>query len=159
MTFEIYDKNEGIPRTGGSEDQLPIGKGSLEVTHVSVDSSECHVVKLQPGAQLFVGDLIANIIYDANVKLNFRVYGDFDIDQNGVATPQETEIVKRLVVQWGGSLTDKIDVDTDFVVMGKEPVLPNVTKEQLEANPILKFDYEKAEQALKAYEEIRNKTL
>ena len=36
----------------------------------------------------------------------------------------DSQIVKRLINQWGGKLQDKIDVDTDFVVMGSEPQLP-----------------------------------
>jgi cell division protein FtsB len=160
MTFEVYDKTDGMPRVSTTQDdQLPVGKASIEVVHVSTDSSECHVIRVQPGQQLQEGDLIANLIYDPNVRRGFMVYGNFDIDQNGVATPQEADIVKRLIVQWGGGVVEKIGVDTDFLVMGKEPVLPSITKEQLASDPIAKFDYEKAELASKAYDEVRNKAV
>jgi hypothetical protein len=160
MTFEVYDKNEGVPRLQNeNEEQLPVGKASIEIVRVSPQSSEAKVIRQAPGTQLFVGDIIANLIYDPNVKWRFKVYGNFDIDQNGVPTPQETEVVKRLIVQWGGIVTEDLNVDTDFVVMGKEPIVPTVTKEQLEGDPIREFEHKKAEEARVAYEEVKNKAL
>lgn len=159
MTFEIYDKWEGVPALNSDDEHLPVGKGSLEVVHVSSGSSECRVIKTQPGNQIVEGDVIANLVYDPNVKWAFKVYGDFDIDQNKVASTQETDIVKRLIVQWGGQLTEKINMDTDFLVLGKEPVVPNYTKEQIESSPLLKFERDKAEEALKAYEAVKTTAL
>jgi hypothetical protein len=160
MTFQIYDRELGIPKTTNTAaDDLPQGKGSLEVTRVGARSSECRVVKLQQGQQIVEGDLIANLIYDPNVKLKFKVYGDFDIDQNSVATAAEAEIVKRLIAQWGGALVEEVTIDTDFVVMGKEPTIPQYTSDQLKDDPIAAFQMEKATKAMAAYEEIRTKAL
>lgn len=162
MTFQIYDKGEGIPRVGdirNTEEELPPGKGSLEVVRVSQGSSECRLIKMAPGQQPAEGDLIANVVYEPTAKFKFHVYGNFDLDQNGIATPQEADIVKRLIVQWGGQITDRIAIETDFVVMGKEPVVPVRTKEQLEADPIEKFNQEKALEALKKYQDVQNEAL
>jgi hypothetical protein len=160
MTFEVYDKSEGIPKGDGTSDEvLPVGKGSIEVVRVSANSSECRVVKLQPNMQLFEGDLIANLIYDRNTKFGFFIYGKFDIDQNNVASTNEADVIKRLVVQWGATLAEKIDIDTDFVVMGKEPVVPNVPKEELEGNAIAKFEHEKALKEAAEYDAIRGKAI
>jgi hypothetical protein len=161
MTFEIYDRDLGIPKstTEGEAEVLPAGKGSLEVTRVGSTSSECRVIKATTGSQIIEGDLIANLIYDPNVKLHFKVYGDFDVDQNNVATPGEADIVKRLITQWGGALTEDITIDTDFVVMGKEPVIPQYTAEQLRDDPIAQFNVEKAMKALSEYEAVRTKAL
>ncbi len=160
MTFEVYDKNEGIPRLqANNEESLPVGKASIEVMRVSHESSEARIVKQSAGSQIFVGDLIANLIYDPNVKFRFKIFGNFDIDQDGRATPQETDVVKRLVAQWGGIVTEDLDIDTDFVVMGKEPVVPNLSKEDLINNPIAQFEQTKAEEAFKAYQEVKNKAL
>jgi len=160
MTFEVYDKNEGIPRLQtGNDEALPAGKASIEVTRVSPTSSEARVVKQSAGSQLFVGDIIANLIYDPNVKFRFKVFGDFDIDQDGRATPQETEVVKRLIAQWGGIVTDDLNIDTDFLVMGKEPVVPVIPPEQLKDDPIAEFGQKKAEEARKAYDDVKNRAL
>jgi hypothetical protein len=133
LTFEVYDKFEGIPKlTGADEEAMPKGKASIEVTRVGSNSSEARLTRQTPGTQLTEGDLIANIVYDPNTKYTFMVYGDFDLDQNNLPSPQETETVKRLITQWGGKLTDQVNVDTDFVVMGKEPVLPTFAKDELQ---------------------------
>ncbi len=159
MTFQIYDKLEGIPRLEGAAEDLPPGKGSLEIIRVGPGSSECRIIKMNEGQQAQEGDIIANVIYDKNTQFHFKVYGDFDIDHNGMATAAETDVVKRLIVAWGGALTDAIDIDTDFLVMGKEPVVPNYPKDQLDTDPVKKFEHENALKALKAYDDIRNKAL
>ncbi len=160
MTFEVYDKNEGIPRLQtNNDDSLPAGKASIEITRVSPGSSEARIIKQSAGSQIFVGDLIANLIYDPNVKFRFKIFGNFDIDQNNVATPQEADVVKRLVAQWGGIVTEDLNIDTDFLVMGREPVVPNIPPEQLKDDPIREFEQKKAEEAHKAYEDVKNKAL
>jgi hypothetical protein len=136
---------------------MPVGKGSLEVIQVGPGISECRMVKVTPGAQIFVGDIVANLVYDRNLKWSFKVYGNFDLDQNGMATAADTEIVKRLIVQWGSRLSEQVTPDTDFVVLGKEPEVPTVDKDS--ATPLDVFEQEKAEAALRAYEEVRNKAL
>jgi len=124
LTFEVYDKGRGIPPLGDglSDTNMPTGKGSLEVVAVGPETSECQITKLQPGQQVVVGDPIANLVFDPNTKYNFVVYGKFDITGSGAG--DDSQIIKRLITQWGGKLQDHIDVDTDFVVMGSEPVAP-----------------------------------
>jgi hypothetical protein len=137
LTFEVYDKIEGVPGVPEGDEAdltsaaMPVGKGSIEVINVGPSSSECRIIKQQPGTTISDGDLIANIVYDPNTKYNFRVYGNFDMDGNGVATPGDAEIIKRLITQWGGNITDRVGVDTDFIVLGKEPVLPTFTQDEL----------------------------
>lgn len=160
MTFEVYDKNEGVPRLqANNEEILPAGKASIEITRVSPGSSEARVIKQSPGSQIYTGDLIANLVYDPNVKFRFKVYGDFDLDQDGKATPQEAEVVKRLIAQWGGIVTDELNIDTDFIIMGKEPVVPTASKEDLQNDPIKEFEQKKAEEARKAYDDVKNRAL
>lgn len=156
MTFEVYDRNEGVPPLGDGmrEDDMPVGKGSIEVVNVGATSSECRIVKTTPGMQMGVGDPVANLVYDPNVKFNFMIYGKFDLDRNKVATDQEAEIIKRLVTQWGGQVVDKIDVDTDFVVLGAEPVLPNFAPEELDL-PENRKRMEDAQMAQEAYNKVR----
>jgi hypothetical protein len=159
MTFEVYDKNEGIPKMGANDESLPAGKASIIVERVSPGSSEARIIKQSPGSQISVGDVIANLVYDPNVKFRFKVFGDFDIDQDGKATPQETEVVKRLIAQWGGIVTDDLNIDTDFLIMGKEPVVPAIPPEQLKDDPIREFEQKKAVEAKEQYEAVKNKAL
>lgn len=157
LTFEVFDKIEGIPPAGDptTEENLPQGKASIEVVRVGAGSSECRVVRQTLGSQITEGDLIANLVYDPNIKYNFVVYGDFDMDRNGVATAAEADVVRRLVTQWGGKLMDKVNVDTDFVVLGKEPVLPTFTTEEM-ADPFNQKKLADATAALEAYDQVRN---
>jgi hypothetical protein len=164
MTFEVYDQHEGIPRVGDGtpEDQLPKGKGSIEVIAVSPGSSKCRIVKTEPGQQLFDGDIIANLVYDQNLKMRFHVYGEFDIDQNNVANAREADIVKRLITQWGGVVTEKVDMDVDILVMGKEPPLPEKPKPDPATgtvNPADDLIYQQAQQKLDAYLAVRDQAI
>jgi hypothetical protein len=157
LTFEIYDRVDGIPPLGDgmSKEDLPKGKASIEVLNVGQNSSQCRVIRVTQGQTLSQGDLCANLVYDRNIKPVFYVYGKFDTDQNNVATDQETENIKNLIQRWGGRLSDKLNIDVDYVIMGKEPTLPNYTKEDIEQSPVAKQRMDEANAALKAYDEVR----
>ncbi len=155
LTFEVYDKADGvppIPENATSEDQMPVGKGSIEITHVGTTSSECRIIKLTPGAVLTEGDLIANLVYDPHTKYNFFVFGQFDLANNGHPNDPDAEVIKRLITQWGGKLEDKVDVDTDFVILGAEPVVPSFAKDDITAENQKKID--DAQARLAKYQEI-----
>ena len=157
-TFEVYEKNEGIPGLGNDPlgpTGMPVGKASIEVVKVGQNSSECRVVHLQPGVTLSEGDLIGNLVYNKNTTFNFVVFGNFDTDGNGVWTAQEADVVKSLVTRWGGKVQDKIGVNTDFVILGQEPEVPAVTKENAD-DAIFIDKVAKANAALKAYQEVIN---
>ena len=158
ITFEVYDKAEGIPALGAdplTNNGLPVGKASIEVVQVGQNSSECRIVHLTPGATVAEGDLIANLVYDRNTTYNFVVFGAFDIEQTGAATTEQGEVVKSLVTRWGGHVQPKVNANTDFVVIGKEPEVPALTKEQLD-DPLLRAKYDQAVADLKAYQDTVN---
>jgi len=83
------------------------------------------------------------------------VYGDFDMKGDGVFTAAEADMVKNLVIRWGGTVQNKLTVDTDFVILGKEPEVPTLTKEQ-EADPILNANNVAKKEALATYEKMIN---
>jgi len=87
-------------------------------------------------------------------KYNFLVHGNFDLDQNGVATSQDAEVIQRLITQWGGNIVGEINVDTDFVVLGKEPAIPD---RPIDPDPIAQANYERAVAEYDAYQEISAK--
>lgn len=153
LTFEVYDKYDGIPAAGDPTNDLalPVGKASIEVITVLPTGSECRIIRKSYGAALAEGDLIVNLVYDRNTKYNFVVFGNFDIDQNGIATPQDAEIIKRQITRWGGTVVEEINVDTDFVVLGKEPVIPDPPDPN---DPLAVAEYERALAGSEAYDEI-----
>jgi hypothetical protein len=157
LTFEVYGKSQGvpgIPPNVSGDEQLPAGKASIEITRVGATSSECRIVHIQPGEVLSEGDVIANIVYDPNTKYNFFVYGDFDLADTGRPEAADEKVIERLVTQWGANLVSDLNVNTDFVVLGKEPTLPNYTKEK-QQNPQIADKMAKAQAAIDKYQELR----
>lgn len=159
LTFEVYDKSTGVPGIPANvtgDEQLPVGKASIEITHVGVTSSECRIVKIEPGQIISEGDLIENLVYDPRTKYNFYVFGSFDLSGNRSpgqpANPADASFIKQLVTQWGGKLIDEVNVDTDFVVLGAEPVLPTFSKDDL--TPENQDKLQKAQDALDKYQEV-----
>lgn len=132
-------------RTGGKvagatyDNEMPRGKGSIEVISVGPGhTSQCRIVKVESGQVLNEGDLIGNLVYNPKNKFNWVVYGDFDLDNNGVPSTNDRSVIERLVVQWGGKLTPiadaanaaaSITVDVDYIVMGMEPRVPKLDPE------------------------------
>ncbi len=160
MTFEVYDKNEGIPAQPTDPQELndaplPIGKAAIEVIQVFPTSSQCRVTRSSYGAVIALGDPIVNLVFDKNVKFNFMVYGAFDLDQNGQASLQDTETIKRLVTSFGGKLTDRVGVHTDFVVLGQEPVIPVIPPEEQD-DPFQQKRLTEAQAALDAYLDVQS---
>jgi hypothetical protein len=160
LTFEVYDKAEGMPRKTETDAQgdpvLPKGKAAIEVVRVGGTSSEARIIRQETGTILTQGDLIANLVYDRNTKYNFVVYGKFDLDQNEQPTTADAEVIKRLITQWGGQIQPEVTVSTDFVVLGVEPVLPEFTADDLlDVVNVAKLDA--AQRELDAYLDVVQK--
>jgi hypothetical protein len=100
------------------------------------------------------GDLLVNLVYDKNTKYRFLVHGDFDVDHDNRFSSADAEVIKRLITQWGGKTTDQVTIDTDFVILGKEPEVPLFTKDEL-LNPQNLKTQQDAQAALDAYTKIR----
>ena len=158
----MYDPSKGIPPLGDGQrdDDLPVGIASLEVTHVLSDSSECRVVRTTPGETLVPGDCVMNLVFDPHTKYKFVVYGDFDLNQTGQPNSADTSVIKRLVTQWGGQVqpAKDLDTDTDFLVLGTEPVVPDLTEDD-KSNAQAVKRHDDAQAALDAYDAIRQKAI
>ena len=160
MTFEVFDRITGIPKPGDptNDENLPKGKASIEIIKVSPGSSECRIIRQTPGENPVEGDPVVNLVYDRNIHYNVMVYGDFDLDRNGQATPQDAEVIKRLVTRWGGHVVSVLNADTDFLVIGKVPEIPNYTQEELD-RPEIQFEVERRKKALADYDETLAKAI
>jgi hypothetical protein len=157
MTFEVYNRHDGIPRLGDgmSPDNMPVGEGSIEVESVGEYSSQCRVIKTEVGRHINQGDLIANLVYDRNTKFNFVVYGKFDLAQTDQPKDADREKIEALITKWGGKLQPKINVDTDFVVMGAEPKVDTFTADDLQ-DPFNVSLKQTQEAELQAYTDVLN---
>lgn len=122
MTFAIYDDETQI--RPDAEGNYPQGKAAVEVVNVGETSSRCRVLFERTGNPVVPGDVIANAAYDPNKVYKFLVAGNFDTNGDGRRTPGEQSEITALVEEWGGTTTDELEGDVDFVVLGEPPVLP-----------------------------------
>ena len=141
MPFAIYDGRKGIPTTGQN-------KGTLIVSNVSENVSECRIVTFDPNASITVGDVVANVAYDEAKAYTFFVYGDFDLSGKGRANALGRDEVKSVISRSGGKLADSLTVEVDFLVMGAAPAMPSKPREGADLNDVNVY-----QQRLKEYRE------
>ena len=153
LTFQVYDQLRGIPAVDINNNELPQGKASIEVISVGPTSSEARIINQVAGTGIKRGDLIANLAYDKNSPKRFRVYGRFDLENDGNASEEDRQRFMSIVRELGGEIVDDVTVDTDIVVLGVEPVVPDFTDVELEdpLNAQLRFQ---AQQAKREYDEV-----
>ncbi len=150
ITFQVYSIGTAIvPDANGD---YPPGKATIEVVNVDPTSSRARVIRGSRGNPILKGDLIANPVYDANKSYSFVVFGNFDVNNDGISTGQETQQIKALIADWGGDLTNDIAGDTDFVVLGNKPILPPEPK--FDDPPAIISRYQSLARAQHTYEEL-----
>jgi hypothetical protein len=122
MSFAVYSSAQAIkPDDAGVYSP---GKATLEVINVGESSSTCRVTSEMRGNPVIRGDVVANAVYDPNKVYKFVVYGSFDSDRDGVATPVEKDGLEAMIRAWGGDVVGDVQGDVDFVVLGERPSLP-----------------------------------
>ena len=145
MRFQVYDPRRGVnileDITGAV---LGSGKATIEIIRIENNSSIGRVIDQKLGEPIQPGDLIANLVYDRKRTYKFLVFGDFEIDNDDISTQADLDWVTHKIRQWGGEVIDldqrresltsissqavKEDIvpfDTDFVVVGAEPMIPD----------------------------------
>ena len=107
LPFTAYDPRTGV-RFG--TDESAEGNGSLEVIEVGEDTSLCRITRTTKDRAIQANDLISNIVYhnDRTRKFRFTVFGDFDLDGDGVATAAERDRLIVLINSWGGQVDDDV---------------------------------------------------
>jgi hypothetical protein len=123
LPFTAYDPRTGV-RFG--TDESAQGNGSIEVIQVGEEMSLCRVTRTSKDRAIQADDLIANIVYhnDRTRKFHFTVFGEFDLDGDGVATAAERERLIVLIKSWGGQVDDDVTSQTDYLVLGAKPKPP-----------------------------------
>jgi len=122
MSFSVYAGASAIRADENGE--YPAGKATLEIINVAENTATARVTSQLRGNPVIRGDVIANAIYDPNKTYKFVVFGNFDADRDGVGTPAERAGVESMITAWGGTLSDDLSGDVDFLVMGSKPILP-----------------------------------
>ena len=151
MTFEVFDPDVMVKPD--DYDQIR-GKATIEVTEVNAESSLARVVRREraprgSGTVVSEGDQIVNVAYQPDARYMFHVYGKFDLDGTGNPTVADRQRIESMIKRWGGTITDELDYEVDYLVLGKEPELPEALPEgtidpaKIIAQAAAKREYEK----------------
>lgn len=122
LPFEIYAANTAVK--AGPDGEYPPGKATVEVIRIDDTSSVARIIRENAGTPIIRGDAAANAVYDPRKVYSFAVFGNFDTSGDGIATPQGRQDIRAMITQWGGSVSEQIVGDTDFLVLGTKPALP-----------------------------------
>ncbi len=148
LTFTVYDRGTSVSEDGK-------GKAEIKVFDVAETYSAARITQSEIKRPILQGDLVANLIWDAEKTNIFVIIGDFDLDNDGMFEFNATEQIKGRIETWGGSVDDSVSINTDFIVLGEQPQLgsrPNL--EDLEVDPMAMEKYEASLQRLNHYNEV-----
>ncbi|MBN2593924.1 MAG: hypothetical protein JXA81_10485 [Sedimentisphaerales bacterium] len=150
LTLTVYDRGTSIPEDGK-------GKAEIEVFDVAKTYSAARITKSELTKPILQGDLVANLIWDTDRTNVFVIAGDFDLDNDGVLDYNGADKIKMLIEKWGGRVDDTISIDTDFLVLGKQPqVLQRPTSDELDIDPRAMEVYNASLQRLNRYNGLRD---
>jgi len=123
LSFEAYSEPSAL-RPDATTGDYPPGKASLEIIAVDENSATARVIREKRGNPVVKGDVVANAVYDPNKVYTMLVFGNFDANQDGVATAREASDISALIAEWGGKTTTELSGNIDFLVLGQRPTLP-----------------------------------
>ena len=146
LTFAVYNRNAPIPADG---------KGKAEVEVFSVEKRIC-VARIKEETvdqkqSLIAGDPIANLIWNADDINTFVVAGRFKIDGSNDGADK----IKQLIEEWDAQVAEDVTIDTDFVVLGKVPLVPaKPSMENINMDPTAMDRYDAKVKESAEYKEI-----
>ncbi len=145
MTFECYDPRLGVKRDSSHVVRPLAGLATLEVVQVGDEYSICRVKRANL-RDLAIGDPLAGYDFFKNFSPHMAMFGDFDLNGDGVATPSEREELVWLLQKWGAVVDDDITVHTDYLLLGTRPKSPNMHDPSPVTEPGDAVDHRTAEQ-------------
>jgi len=150
LTFTVYDRGAAVSADGK-------GKAEIKVFDVAETYSAARIVNPELSKPILQGDIVANLIWNADRTNVFVVAGEFDLDRDGQLDSDATARIETLVEKWGGKMADSITIDTDFLVLGKQPtVLEAPTLEEQEIDPRAEERHQASLQRLERYNRLRD---
>jgi hypothetical protein len=126
MSFSVYADAASI-KPDDATGNYPRGKAGVEVIQVDNDTATCRVIWEARGNPIVKGDVVANPVYDPRKVYKMVVYGNYDVNNDGIATPEEADAVRAMIQSWGGEVLSAergLTGDTDFLILGERPILP-----------------------------------
>ena len=150
LRLTVYDRGTSIPEDGK-------GKAEIEVFDVAKTYSAARITQSELKKPILQGDIVANLIWDTDRTNVFVIAGDFDLDNDGLIDYNGADKIKTLIEKWGGRVDNAISIDTDFIVLGKQPqVLQKPTLDELDIDPRAMDVYNASLQRLNRYNGLRD---
>ncbi|MGD0573041.1 MAG: hypothetical protein ABSB11_08475 [Sedimentisphaerales bacterium] len=148
LTFAVYDRGQPIPRNGK-------GKAEIEVYSIGDSFSAARIIRSDKKNPIVADDIIANLIWSPTKANTFVVAGDFDLNGDGVIDDNAAAKIRGLVEKWGGKIADTVTVNTDYVILGMPPVVPQKpTMQETEKYPNAMEKYERTVQQAAKYKDV-----
>jgi len=153
LTFTVYDRGTSVPEDGK-------GKAEIEVFDMAKTYSAARITKSELRKPILQGDIIANLIWDSSRTNMFVIAGDFDLDNDETIDYNGDEKIKTLIEKWGGKVADTISIDTNFLVLGKQPqVLQKPSLDEVDIDPRAMETYNASLQRLSRYNGLRDQAM
>jgi hypothetical protein len=150
LTFTVYDKNMPIPKDGK-------GKAEIKVFSVDKNISTALITKSEIKRPIILDDIVANLIWDSDKTNVFSIEGEFDLNGDGKIENDAADKLKTLIEKWGGKVANEISIETDYLILGKQPsVLIRPSATELEMDPMATERYEASRQKRVHYQDIQN---
>lgn len=150
MSFAVY--NDATAIKPGPDGVYPEGMASIEVVNIGESSSTCRITRETKGNPIVKGAVVANAIYDPSKVYTFLVYGSFDANGDGIATPGEANDINAMIDAWGGKTTDELTGSVDFLVLGQRPVVPPAPTSG--SPPAVVMDYMRIDKLAAHYDDL-----
>jgi hypothetical protein len=120
LRFKVVDKGQiaGDLKNPTGPPLIPKSaevKSEIEIISVGENQSTGVVLTLDFSKPVLPGDAIFNAGYDPAYQTRFVVVGQIDLTGDG---QDDRELLERLIGEIGGAIVDKVDVRTDFVLVG-----------------------------------------
>ncbi len=149
LTLSVYERGAAITREAKP-------KAEVQIFDIAKNYCAAKITKGSNKRPILTDDLVANLIWDCGQVNVFTVTGDFDIDQDGTTDPGADEKIRKLVEKWGGKAVATVSAETDFIVIGDAPTVPEKPEfEDLELDPTLQKYYDDALRRFNEYKQAQ----
>ncbi len=116
------------------------------------------IVKSDKKDPIVKDDIVTNLIWDRKMPNRFVVAGEFDFNNDGRIDADGAQRIAELIERWGGIVADTITVDTDFLIVGVEPIaLRRPTQHELDMDPMAQQRYEMSGKKIGEYNQFLDK--
>lgn len=151
LTFTVYDRGTSIEKDGK-------GKAEIKVFDMAETYSAARIIDSELTQPILIDDIVANLIWDSTKTNVFVIAGDFDLNGDGTFEYNAIERITALIEKWGGKVDDTVSIETDFIVLGQVPRVPErPTLEEQQIDPTAMQKYEASLQRLDRYNIIQDR--